>query len=69
MSVCLALERMMQTGDVDNDVCGRYPELTDESVSIQLRMFRSTYHVDSLSYACAAFKKIVPEVRGMFGAV
>jgi hypothetical protein len=37
--------------------------------NLQCRMFRSTYQVDSLSDAFAVFKKMVPEVRGMFVAV
>lgn len=69
MSVYLSLERMLLTGDVDNDVCGRYPELSDNSLSIQLQMFRNTYHVDCLSDAVTIFKKMIPEVRGMFPAV
>jgi len=69
MSVYLSLEQMLVTGDVDNDVCGRYPELRDQSLSIQLRMFRNTYPVASLSDACDVFKKMVPEVRAMFVAV
>lgn len=69
MSVYLSLEQMLLTGNVDSDVCGRYPELSDAALSIQLSMLRNTYNIDSLSDACAIFKKMVPEVRGMFTAV
>ena len=69
MTVYLSLERMLLTSDVDNDVCGRYPELSNHSLSIQLQMFRNSYHADSLSEAVTVFKKMIPEVRQMFPAV
>ena len=50
---------MLLTGDVDSDVCEKYPELTDQSFAVQLSMFKNTYHVNSLSDASAIFKKMV----------
>ena len=69
MSVHMSLERMLLTGDVDNDVCRRYPELTDQSLSVQLQMFRNTSHAASLSDAVRIFKNMIPEVRRMFPTV
>jgi hypothetical protein len=65
----LSLEKMLLSGEIDDSVCQRYPELCNTSLNVQLQMFRSSYTVHSLGEAHGVFKKMVPEVRNLFPAV
>ncbi len=65
----LLLERMLTTGDVNEELCQSYPELNSVSLGIQLKMFLASYKINSVQLALSSFKLKVPEVRRLFADV
>jgi hypothetical protein len=69
VSAYLALESILESGNTDAEVCGRYPELDAESLAIQLRTFHNNFGAKSLSVAQHVLQNMVPEVRILFASV
>ena len=63
------MEQMLISGQINISACQAYPDIDQTSLSIQLQMFNSKFHVKSFIEAQTIFQTMVPEVRELFTAV
>ena len=61
------MEQMLLRGQTDYPYqrlpsIGAHPELNQHSLSVQIQMFKSKFHIQSLTESQMAFLKMAPEV-------
>lgn len=63
------LERILLSGEItedDNKLLNSYPEISEDDLGPQLRMFRRTRQVSSLKDVVSELQNMLPEVRGEY---
>ena len=60
---------MLINGKIDIDFVKRYPEFQNDSLMIQVKMFKQTTNASILQEAKDAYQKMYPEVRNLFPQV
>jgi hypothetical protein len=64
-----ALEDVLLSGTVDENVLAAYSEINTEDLHLQMQLFRRKRTVKSVGEAADILRKMVPEVRGEFEEV
>lgn len=69
LSIYSKLEKMLLTSEVEENVCSMYPELDNESLTVQLKMFIHQFKPKCVSDIRNSIKVMSPDMRLIFHQV